>query len=113
MRCLMLLSTRRNQVSDIFWRSKVKETRAIPDPSIFPEKTHWWLGRFIVLFSIVVVFLRITELQLPYWVYGVFAARYGLVFVAVIVLFIINYRHMLKVYKLEKKQAEERERDFY
>lgn len=33
----------------------------VPKARWFPEKTHWWIGRFIVALSVVVVYLGIME----------------------------------------------------
>lgn len=57
-----------------------------------PDKVHWWFGRFVILLSIAQVFLGIAEFSLPVWVYGVYAAYYGLVLILAIVLFIRFYR---------------------
>ncbi len=55
--------------SDIWWRLRFWKTGAIPLPAPFPEKTHWWLGRFLVVASIVQIFLGLVE--------GQTALRYG------------------------------------
>jgi hypothetical protein len=60
-----------------FWRSG-----SMPLPGPFPEKSHWWLGRFLVVASVVQIFLGLVEgeavLGFGVWVYGIFAAWYGL-----------------------------------
>lgn len=45
------------------------------------ELFHIWFGRFVILLSIVQVFLGIKEALLEFWVYIIFAVWYGLVFI--------------------------------
>jgi hypothetical protein len=68
--------------SDMLWRLKFRNTGVMPLPGVFPERTHWWVGRSIVVLQIVQVFLGVWQAQRIFlygaWVYGVFAAWYGL-----------------------------------
>ena len=77
-------------LSDTLWRVRFRRTGAMPLPGPFPEKTHWWLGRFIVLLSVVQIFLGLVEGEVEFgygaWIYGVYAAWYGILAIVVLLL---------------------------
>ncbi len=74
---LVVLQVGLGVFSDAWWRFRFWRNGTIPLPGP-PEKTHWWLGRFLVVASIVQVFLGLVEGQaiVGYgdWVYGLYAA---------------------------------------
>lgn len=81
--------------SDVLWRWRFKKTGVMPLPGVFPERTHWWVGRGIVVLLIVQVFLGVWQ-ALPMfntgaWVYGVFGAWYGLLIpLSAVLLFLVR-----------------------
>jgi hypothetical protein len=75
---LVVLQIGLGALSDAWWRIQFWRKGSIPLPGPFPEKVHWWLGRSLVLLSVIQVFLGLVEGQniLFYgsWVYGLYAA---------------------------------------
>lgn len=86
-------------LSDTLWRYRFRKTGAMPLPGWFPEKTHWWLGRTIVLVSVIQIFLGLAEAQPELlfgdWVFGVYAAWYGIL-VGVLALLLYKLRVDIK-----------------
>ena len=103
---LMFIQALFGVLSDTLWRLKFKKTGVLPSPQVLPEKFHWWLGRFIVLLSVVVMFLGITEFKLPYWVYGIFIAWYGALVLILSIIFAFNYKELRS--QLEKEEQQQR-----
>ncbi len=96
--------------SDAWWRIQFWRKGSIPLPGPFPEKTHWWLGRALVIMSVVQIYLGLVEGQdiLGYgnWVYGLYAAWYGLMLIVAVVA-IVKLRRVLRA---KKRDANPRDR---
>lgn len=82
-------------VADRLWKSSRDK---VP---IFPDKTHWWLGRIAILTSILTIFLGFAS-------YGVSIAFYivfGLWIAALVATLLIFQRKGIKEHKLSKKDV--------
>merc|ERR1711991_391985 len=92
-------------LSDTLWRIAFKKSGELPTPKVIPEKVHWWLGRSIVVLGAVVIFLGIAEYYLPYWVYGIFIAWYGVLALVLTIIFIFNYRKLREALEQTEQTA--------
>lgn len=69
-------------IADRMWRKNGE------DRSVWADVIHRWSGRFIVLLSVVQIFLGVAEVQAVAWLFGVVAAWYVLWIVAGIVTYL-------------------------
>jgi hypothetical protein len=70
--------------ANYWWQSKNKRGLDTSRPAVV-DHLHRWLGRVILLASVAQIFLGVREALLPDWVFGIFAAWYGLVFLVLAV----------------------------
>merc|ERR1711916_64402 len=102
---LMFVQAFLGVLSDTLWRIAFKKSGELPTPKVIPEKVHWWLGRSIVVLGAVVIFLGIAEYYLPYWVYGIFIAWYGVLAFVLTIIFIFNYRKLREALEQTEQTA--------
>jgi plastocyanin len=95
-------------LSDRLWVSVTQsKPERVPTARAF-SGIHRWFGRFILLLSVVQIYLGIHELSLPNWVYGIFTAWYGIWIVVVCILLaagIIKFGGVSKVPPAQSKST--------
>jgi len=80
------------------------ERKSIP---IFPDKVHWWLGRFTALFALITIVLGLIKNGANLWGPGIFIAF----MVCVIILFIIQQRYKGSVQHSDKPERKPGDRN--
>jgi hypothetical protein len=86
-------------LADTLWRYQFRKTGAMPLPGPFPEKTHWWLGRSLLLLSVVQVKKREKKEELFFFEIfftGVFGDCGGQRCAAVWGLCVWNLHHLVR-----------------
>ena len=96
-------------LSEWLWRYRFRKQGVMPLPGPLPEKTHWWLGRTIIVVSVAQVFLGLDEAQEVFlfgnWVYGVYAAWYGLLVIVSLSAFIYLRSELAEKRRASKKNS--------
>ncbi len=80
-------------VADRVWQREYKRTSQFPQTKAFPDKTHWWIGRAILVFACINIYLGIAEMgwTWPFYVgWTVFCVLLLLLFVVACVFYFKN-----------------------
>jgi hypothetical protein len=80
-------------VADRVWQAKHKKTGEFPATTWFPDRTHWWVGRVILVIACINIFLGIAEMgySWPFYV------GWAIFCILLIVLFIVGFLYFFKV----------------